>query len=159
MRRLRGRIGVYARFVQLYRRHVRRLALEESDEAWHDTPASRGGGEIAGAIRSLPLELREALLLVALADFRTPRRPRRSISRPPDLWSGSAARGSGSPRRWARAEIRRKSRRGEGRRTSGHQMTDRSVLADAHAYVDNCLHADARRAFEARLRDPRCGAV
>ena len=68
--RQRGRIGVYARFVQLYRRHVRRLALEASDEAWNDAPAPpRGGGEIAGAIRSLPLELREALLLVALANF------------------------------------------------------------------------------------------
>ena len=67
--RQRGRIGVYARFVQLYRRHVRRLALEASDEVWNDAPALRGGAEIAGAIRSLPLELREALLLVALANF------------------------------------------------------------------------------------------
>ena len=34
-------------------------------------------------------------------------------------------------------------------------MTERSVLADAHAYADNCLTADAQRAFEARLeRDP-----
>ena len=30
-------------------------------------------------------------------------------------------------------------------------MTDRSAAADAHAYVDNCLSAEARRAFEARL--------
>ncbi len=64
-----GRIEVYARFVQLYRRHVRRLALEESDEAWSEPPVERGGAEIAGAIRSLPLELREALLLVTLAGF------------------------------------------------------------------------------------------
>ena len=48
---------------------MRRLALEESDEAWSDTPVERGGAEIAGAIRSLPLELREALLLVTLAGF------------------------------------------------------------------------------------------
>ena len=34
-------------------------------------------------------------------------------------------------------------------------MTDRSAVADAHAYADNCLPADARRAFEARLdEDP-----
>jgi len=64
-----GRIGVYARFVQLYRRHVRRLALEETDEAWSEAAAPRGGSEIAGAIRWLPLELREALLLVVLAGF------------------------------------------------------------------------------------------
>ncbi len=32
-----------------------------------------------------------------------------------------------------------------------HQMTGRSASADAHAYVDNCLDADARRAFEAKL--------
>jgi anti-sigma factor RsiW len=30
-------------------------------------------------------------------------------------------------------------------------MTNRSASADAHAYVDNCLDADARRAFEAKL--------
>ena len=65
----RGRIGAYARFVHLYRRHVRRLALEESEDAWRDAPVQRGGAEIAVAIRSLPLELREALLLVALAGF------------------------------------------------------------------------------------------
>ena len=34
-------------------------------------------------------------------------------------------------------------------------MTERSAIADAHAYVDNCLPAEARRAFEARLdEDP-----
>ena len=41
----------------------------KATEAWSDAPAQRGGAEIAGAIRSLPLELREALLLVALAGF------------------------------------------------------------------------------------------
>jgi hypothetical protein len=67
--RLRGRIAAYARFVQLYRRHVRRPALEETGEPWSDAPAQHGGAAIATALRSLPLELREALLLVALAGF------------------------------------------------------------------------------------------
>lgn len=65
----RGRIGTYARFVQLHRRHIRRLALEESDEPFHDAPVQRGGAAVASAIGSLPLQLREALLLVALAGF------------------------------------------------------------------------------------------
>ncbi len=67
--RLRGRIAAYARFVQLYRRHVRRLAFDESDEPFHEAPVQRGGAAVASAIRSLPLQLREALLLVALAGF------------------------------------------------------------------------------------------
>jgi RNA polymerase sigma-70 factor (ECF subfamily) len=67
--RLRGRIGAYARFVQLHRRHVRRLAFEESDEPFDDAPVQRDGTAVATAIRSLPLQLREALLLVALAGF------------------------------------------------------------------------------------------
>lgn len=32
-------------------------------------------------------------------------------------------------------------------------MTDPSGSADAHAYVDNCLDADSRRAFEAKLSE------
>jgi hypothetical protein len=64
--RLAGRAGAYARFVQLYRRHVRRMTLDE-DAAWSETPA-RGPSVISG-VRTLPLELREALLLVCLARF------------------------------------------------------------------------------------------
>jgi DNA-directed RNA polymerase specialized sigma24 family protein len=67
--RLRGRIGTYARFVELYRRRVRRLALEESDEPWNQAAVKRGGEAVVGAIRSLPLELREAVLIVVLAGF------------------------------------------------------------------------------------------
>jgi Sigma-70, region 4 len=66
---LRGRIGVYARLVHLHRRHVRRLALEECDEPFSDGLVQGGAAAVAGAIRSLPLQLREVLLLVALAGF------------------------------------------------------------------------------------------
>ncbi len=60
------RAAAYARFVQLYRRHVRRMALDE-DAAWGESPA-RGPSVVSG-VRALPLELREALLMVCLARF------------------------------------------------------------------------------------------
>jgi RNA polymerase sigma-70 factor (ECF subfamily) len=48
---------------------VRRLAADE-DCGWVETPPNgRCGGSAAIGVRSLPLELREALLLVVLAGF------------------------------------------------------------------------------------------
>ena len=64
--RVAGRAGAYARFVQLYRRHVRRMTLDE-DAPWAD-PAARGQSVVSG-VRALPHELREALLMVSLARF------------------------------------------------------------------------------------------
>ncbi len=64
--RVCGRAASYARFVQLYRRHVRRMSLDE-EGAWSE-PASRGPSVVSG-VRALPLELREALLMVSLARF------------------------------------------------------------------------------------------
>ena len=61
-----GRVALYARFVELYHRHVRRMALDD-DAAWSES-AARGAG-VAGGVRALPLELREALLIVSLARF------------------------------------------------------------------------------------------
>ncbi len=61
-----GRTTAFSRFVQLYRRHVRRMALDE-DAAWSESPA-RGPSVVTG-MRTLPLELREALLMVCLARF------------------------------------------------------------------------------------------
>jgi hypothetical protein len=61
-----GRQAAYSRFVQLYRRHVRRMTLDE-DAAWGES-AGRGPS-VVGGVRALPLELREALLLVSLARF------------------------------------------------------------------------------------------
>ena len=66
-----GRTRTFARFIQLYRRYVRRVALEDMDGNWVETPPAtgRGGPSAASGVRALPLELREALLLVALAGF------------------------------------------------------------------------------------------
>jgi hypothetical protein len=64
-----ARINAFAQFVRLYRRHARRLAADE-DGGWIESPPNyRGGGSAAVGVRSLPLELREALLLVSLAGF------------------------------------------------------------------------------------------
>ena len=61
-----GRLAVYARFVELYRRHVRRMALDE-ETPWSESAARSAG--VACGVRALPLELRETLLLVGLARF------------------------------------------------------------------------------------------
>jgi DNA-directed RNA polymerase specialized sigma24 family protein len=47
------------------------MSLEDMDGNWLETPpaAGRGGAAAANGVRALPLELREALLLVALAGF------------------------------------------------------------------------------------------
>ena len=64
-----ARVRAFAQFVRLYRRHARRLAIDE-DCGWVETPpSSRGCGSAAVGVRSLPLELREAWLLVTLAGF------------------------------------------------------------------------------------------
>ncbi len=66
-----ARVRAYAQFVRLYRRHARRLAADEADGGWAEPPAStkRANASVTSAVRSLPLELRETLLLVALAGF------------------------------------------------------------------------------------------
>jgi hypothetical protein len=66
-----GRARVFARFIELHRRYVRRMALEDMDGNWVETPAAAGRGcpSAANGVRALPLELRETLLLVSLAGF------------------------------------------------------------------------------------------
>ncbi len=60
----------YFRFIQLYRRHVRRLAQEDDAAGWNDAPGpGRPSAAVGAGVRALPLELREALLLVVLAGF------------------------------------------------------------------------------------------
>jgi hypothetical protein len=61
-----GRVALYARFVELYRRHVRRMTLDD-ETTWSETAARSAG--VACGVRALPLELRETLLLVGLARF------------------------------------------------------------------------------------------
>ena len=70
-----GRVRAFGQFVRLYRRHVRRLALDDGEAGWDESAenargrASTGGIGMAAAVRMLPLELREALLIVVLANL------------------------------------------------------------------------------------------
>jgi predicted DNA-binding protein (UPF0251 family) len=70
-----ARVRAFGQFVRLHRRHVRRLTLDEGEPAWDEnaesahrkTRATEIG--VAAAVRALPLELRESLLIVVLAGF------------------------------------------------------------------------------------------
>jgi len=66
-----ARVRAFAQFVRLYRRHVRRLAADEADGGWIEACGSNGraNASVTSGVRNLPLELREALLLVVLAGF------------------------------------------------------------------------------------------
>ncbi|THD42435.1 MAG: hypothetical protein E7774_15555 [Bradyrhizobium sp.] len=64
-----ARLRAFAQFVRLYRRHARRMVAED-EGAWNEAPPSgRPCGSTAAAVRGLPVELRETLLLVVLAGF------------------------------------------------------------------------------------------
>jgi hypothetical protein len=62
-----ARVRAFTQFVRLYRRHVRRLASDEPDAGWCE--GARANASVTSGVRTLPLELREALLLVVLAGF------------------------------------------------------------------------------------------
>ena len=68
-----ARVRAFGQFVRLYRRHVRRLAFDEGETGWDESADNArgrpgaGGVGVATAVRGLPLELREALLIVVLA--------------------------------------------------------------------------------------------
>ena len=70
-----GRVRAFGQFVRLYRKHVRRLAFDDHESGWDENAendrgrAPAGGVGMAAAVRMLPLELREALLIVVLAGF------------------------------------------------------------------------------------------
>ena len=70
-----GRVRAFGQFVRLYRRHVRRSAFDEGEAGWDESAesargrAASGGIGMAAAVRALPLELREALLIVVLASL------------------------------------------------------------------------------------------
>jgi predicted DNA-binding protein (UPF0251 family) len=70
-----ARVRAFRQFVRLHRRHLRRLALDDGEAAWDENAESAHRktrtSEIgtAAAVRALPLELREALLIVVLAGF------------------------------------------------------------------------------------------
>jgi hypothetical protein len=62
-------LRAFAQFIRLYRRYARRLVAED-DGAWIEPPpGGRACGSAAIVVRSLPIELRETLLLVVLAGF------------------------------------------------------------------------------------------
>lgn len=67
------RVRAFGQFVRLHRRHVRRLTLDDGEAGWDGGEGARGritpGAGMAAAVRALPLELREALLIVVLANF------------------------------------------------------------------------------------------
>jgi len=64
---LRGRL--FAHFVQRYRRHIRLVAAGEDDGDWASSPLAPRPGDLRAAIHRLPLELREAMLLVVVEGF------------------------------------------------------------------------------------------
>jgi predicted DNA-binding protein (UPF0251 family) len=70
-----ARVRAFGQFVRLYRRHVRRLALDDGEPAWdHHAESARSKTRtseigMAAAVRALPMDLREALLIVVLASF------------------------------------------------------------------------------------------
>ena len=69
-----ARVRAFGQFVRLHRRHVRRLAFDDGEPGWDENPesgrkAATGGVGMAAAVHMLPLELKEALLIVVLARF------------------------------------------------------------------------------------------
>jgi predicted DNA-binding protein (UPF0251 family) len=70
-----ARVRAFGQFVRLYRRHVRRLTLDDGEPSWDENAESArakapaGGIGAGAAVRMLPLELREVLLIVVLAGF------------------------------------------------------------------------------------------
>jgi len=59
----------FANFVSLHRRQVRRRARDEEDCGFPPPRTVGRAATIAQTVRALPLELREALLIVVLAGF------------------------------------------------------------------------------------------
>ena len=65
-----ARVGAFAQFIRLYRRHVRAMAAEDAEGGWAERARRRAAdASVTSGVRDLPLELRETLLLVVLAGF------------------------------------------------------------------------------------------
>lgn len=65
----RRQTTLFSRFVDLHRRYARRCMAEENDAGWSDGAPVRGERKVAASVRALPLEQREALLLVVIGGF------------------------------------------------------------------------------------------
>lgn len=69
------RVRAFGQFIRLYRRHIRRLTCGDPESGWDDAcdnargRSATGDSTMVAAVRMLPLELREALLIVVLAGF------------------------------------------------------------------------------------------
>lgn len=64
-----GRVEAFRRFVRLHRRQVRRHGSEDGDGVWGEPRPARQALTVRQGVRSLPLDQREALLLVTLSGF------------------------------------------------------------------------------------------
>src|SRR5262249_20191522 len=68
-----ARVRAFAQFLRLYRRYIRRLTFDDGGSGWDEAAdgargrAASSGIGMAAAVRTLPLDLREALLIVVLA--------------------------------------------------------------------------------------------
>jgi DNA-directed RNA polymerase specialized sigma24 family protein len=65
------RLRLFSQFIRLHRRHVRMAALEDciGEAAPRHVDARDSGSPMERAVRGLPLDLRESLLLVVLEQF------------------------------------------------------------------------------------------
>jgi RNA polymerase sigma-70 factor (ECF subfamily) len=65
------RLRLFCLFIRLYRRHARRTPADEAAPPvrWSGADGRDSASHVQRAVRSLPLELREALLLVVLERF------------------------------------------------------------------------------------------
>jgi hypothetical protein len=70
-----ARVRGFGQFIRLYHRHIRRLAFDDGEAGWDESAdsarsrAQPGAVGMAAAVRMLPLEQREALLIVVLANL------------------------------------------------------------------------------------------
>jgi RNA polymerase sigma-70 factor (ECF subfamily) len=60
---------LFAQFIQRYRRHARMIAADQEDNDWVYNPPAPRSGDLRAAVHRLPLELREAILLVVVEGF------------------------------------------------------------------------------------------
>ena len=66
---LEQRAQLLAHLIQRYRRHMRLIAANDEDGEWASGASTSRPGDLRAAVHRLPLELREALLLVVVEGF------------------------------------------------------------------------------------------
>jgi DNA-directed RNA polymerase specialized sigma24 family protein len=63
------RAQLFRHFIQRYHRHIRKSDADEDEANWALASAAQRTSDLRSAVHRLPLELREALLLVIVAGF------------------------------------------------------------------------------------------